>query len=500
MTIPGEPLHDAASMRATDAAAIAGGISGRELMAAAGAAVAAAVRRQYPAARRVACVCGGGNNGGDGLVAARALCRQDIDAWCLVVASRPFTGDALDAYEAAVADGVPVTRPASIGEGIGGADVIVDALLGTGAAGEPRGAVADAITAIGGAGVPVVAVDIPSGVDADSGEVPGACVAADVTVTLHAEKAGLRVMPGMGRAGLVEVVDIGIPPGLSARTAGVIAGRSAVDALPRRARAGSKYDAGMVVCVGGSVGLTGAIVLASSAAMRAGAGIVVAAVPACVNDVLEVKLTEPMTLPCADRDGALCEDALDAIMARAVRAGAVVLGPGLGRTAGAGALARALVATIACPLLIDADGLFALGTDLALVAGRSAPTVLTPHAGEAARLLGRDVQGSRLASAREIAAAADAVCLLKGPDTIIASPDGSFAVRDGDTPAMATGGAGDVLAGTVGALLAGGAEPALAAAAGAVAHLAAAREALAAEPRRVPIASDLVDRLRLGTP
>jgi ADP-dependent NAD(P)H-hydrate dehydratase / NAD(P)H-hydrate epimerase len=496
VNVPGAPLHDAESMRATDAAAIAAGVEGRLLMEAAGEAVARVVREAFGQARRVTCVCGGGNNGGDGLVAARLLRGAGVDASCLVVASRPYAGDALAACDAAVAAGVPVNRVGAVGEGLQGADLIIDALLGTGAGGAPRGAVAEAIHAIGAAGVPVVSIDIPSGVDASTGEVPGAAVSADVTVTLHAEKAGLRIMPGLGHAGRVEVAPIGIPPETSVRAPGVIAGADAVAALPPRPRGGSKYDAGMLVCVGGSIGLTGAISLAASAALRAGAGLVVAAIPARLNDVLEVKLTEPMTLPCPDADGALAPAAADAILERASRADAVVLGPGMGRTEGARALARELIPAVPCPLLVDADGLFAVGTDLALLARRTAPTVLTPHGGEAARLLGAPVGDTRLAAARRIAAGAGAICLLKGPDTIIAAPDGSFAIRDGDTPGLATAGTGDVLAGTIGALLARGAEPALAAAAGAVAHLAAAREAVAAEPGRAPIASDLIERLR----
>jgi NAD(P)H-hydrate epimerase len=497
VNVPGAPLHDAASMRATDAAAIAAGISGEALMEAAGAAVARSIRAGFGDARRVVCVCGGGNNGGDGLVAARHLrAAAGVDASCLIIASRPYAGDALSACEAAVAAGVPISRVGAVGEGLGGADLVVDALLGTGAGGAPRGAVAEAIAAITAAAVPVVSIDIPSGVEASTGEVPGAAVTADLTVTLHAEKAGLRIAPGMLHAGRVEVAPIGIGDHVGVSAPGVVAGAEAVAALPLRPRGGSKYDAGMVLCVGGSAGMTGAVALASRAALRAGAGIVVAAVPASLNAILEVKLTEPMTLPCDEDGGCLARSALDAIMDRAGRADAVVLGPGLGRTEGAVALARELARTVELPLLVDADALYAIGTDLALLAGRTAPTVVTPHGGEAARLLGAPVGDARLAAARRIAAEAGSICLLKGADTIIAAPDGSFAVRDGDTPGLATAGAGDVLAGTIGALLARGAEPDLAAAAGAVAHLAAAREAAAAEPGRALIASDLVDRLR----
>ena len=223
-----------------------------------------------------------------------------------------------------------------------------------------------------------------------------------------------------------------------------------------------------MLLVGGSAGMTGAITLASTAALRAGAGIVVAGVPAALNAVLEVKLTEVMTLPLADADGGLAEAAAEQVLERAARMRAVVVGPGFGRTPGAAALARRLVAAIEAPLVLDADGLHALGDDLAPVAARQAPTVLTPHAGEAARLLGcssAEIDAHRLASARRLAASARAVTVLKGSDTIVATPGGELAVRDGDDPWLATAGA-TCSAGTVGALVARGAPAFLAAAAG----------------------------------
>jgi NAD(P)H-hydrate epimerase len=499
--LPGRPLHDAVSIRACDAAAIARGTPGTTLMAAAGAAAAAEVRRRWPAARRVVCVCGGGANGGDGLVVARLLRAEGRDASCLVLASRPYAGDAAWACDEAVAAGVPVSRVGAVGEALEGVDVVVDALLGTGARGAPQGAVAEAIAAIDAADAPVLSIDVPSGVDASSGEAAGAAVRADVTVTFHAEKIGLRVMPGSERAGEIVVADIGIPDDVEVEAPAVVADAAALAAIPPRARGGSKYDAGSLLLVGGSLGMTGAITLASTAALRAGAGIVVAAVPASLNPILEVKLTEAMTLPLADADGALAAAAADAVLERAARMSAVVVGPGLGRTPGAAALVRRLVAAIGAPLVLDADGLHALGDDLAPLAARQAPTVVTPHAGEAARLLGcarEEVDAHRLAAVLRLAASARAVAVLKGSDTIVATPGGEIAVRDGDDPWLATAGTGDVLAGTVGALLARGAPAATAACAAVVAHLAAAREARSAEPGRALVASDLVDRLRLA--
>ena len=493
----GAPLHDAASMRATDQAAIAAGVPGSELMEVAGAAVAHVVQARFGGARRVIAVCGGGANGGDGLVAARHLRALGVDASCLVVASRPYEGDALAACETAVAAGVPVSRVGAVGEGLRGAEVVIDALLGTGRSGEPRGAVAEAIGAIGRAGVPVVAVDVPSGVDASTGEAASVAVTADVTVTFHAPKLGHVILPGLAHAGDLVVMPIGIPAGTGPEPPAVLAGAATVAAVPRRPSHGSKYDAGSVLVVGGSRGMTGAIALCSRAALRAGAGIVVAAVPASEQPIVAGLVLEPMTLACADADGGLAEAAADLILERAARAGAVALGPGCGRAPGTAALVRRLVTELPGPLVLDADGLHAIGTDLGLLAARSAPTVITPHAGEAARLLGctrEELAAHRLAMARKLADETGAVCLLKGADTIIAAPGGALAVRAGDDPRLASAGTGDVLCGTVAGLVARGADPFLAAAAGAAAHLAAAR---AVSPGRSLVAGDVLERLAL---
>jgi NAD(P)H-hydrate epimerase len=485
-------------MRAADAAAVAAGVPGTQLMAAAGDAVAHVVRVRSPVARRVICVCGGGANGGDGLVAARRLRSLGVDASCLLVATRPYEGDALEACEQAMAAGVPVSRVGAVGDGLRGADVVVDALLGTGRSGEPRGAVAEAIRAIATAGAPVVAVDVPSGVDASTGEVSAVAVSADVTVTFHAPKIGHVVLPGRSHAGVLVVVPIGIPPGTAAAAPARLAGAAAIAALAARSAFGSKYDAGSVLAVGGSRGMTGAVVLCARAALRAGAGLVVAAVPASEQPVVAGLVVEPMTLACADADGGLAPAAAEEVLRRAARSSAVAVGPGCGRAPGTAGFVREIVQAVEAPLVLDADGLHAIGTDLGLLAGRTAPTVITPHAGEAARLLGVDsdhVAAHRLHAARTLAERTGAVCVLKGADTIIVAPDGRLAVRDGDDARLATAGTGDVLCGTIAGLLARGASPFEAAAAGAAAHLAAAR---AVPAGRALVASDLIDRLPLG--
>ncbi len=498
----GTPLHDAASSRASDHAAMDVGLAGTTLMAAAAEAAARVIRYRHGGRRRVLCVCGGGANGGDGLVVAALLHEAGWDARAVVVASRDYQGDAAWAERRASEAGVPIERGGAdaVGRRVREADLLVDALLGTGSAGSPHGEVARAIELLAATDLPVVALDVPSGVDASTGEVGGAVVTAGQTVTFHGPKLGLVVAPGLLHAGEVIPVDIGIPPDAAPARARLV-GPDALRSLPPRHRTGSKYDAGNVLLVGGSTGMTGAIALSSRSALRAGAGIVSTCVPGSLNPVLEVKLTEPMTRPCPDRDGALVPAAADAILAAAERADAVVLGPGIGRAEGTRELVRDLLARLAVPVVLDADGLHAVGDELGLLRDRPAATVLTPHGGEASRLLGWEsarVAAHRLEAARTIAERAGAVCLLKGADTLVASPDGRLAVREGDHGGLATAGTGDVLAGTIGALVARGVEPWTAAACGAAAHLEAARAASRARPGRAIVAGDVADHLALA--
>jgi NAD(P)H-hydrate epimerase len=314
--------------------------------------------------------------------------------------------------------------------------------------------------------IPVVACDVPSGVDASTGEVPGPAVRAVATTTFHASKPGLWIAPGKQHAGEVTVVEIGIPqdgrPPEAAAAIGLI-GAGVLDALPRRGAEATKFDGGSVLVCGGSLGLTGAPSMAAEGAARAGAGYVTVLVPASLNLVFELRDAEVMSVPLADADGAFAPEALAAALARCERADALVLGPGIGRAEGAASFARELAARAPLPLLLDADGLNAhAGEALARLAGRSAPTVLTPHDGELARLLevtSDDVRARRLASAREAARRAGAIVVLKGDDTLVVEPDGRVGVSRGGAPALATAGTGDVLAGVIGALLARGVEP-----------------------------------------
>ncbi len=547
--LPGwlEPLPDAAQQRALDQWAIGErGIPGLDLMERAGAGLAALVSERAPRGT-VAVVCGKGNNGGDGFVVARLLREQGREVRVLTLArGDELSGDARTNFDrvgveslrdsiggslreppakrdtggeprdsTALRDtvagpGEPATEPFSA-ERLQGVGVIVDAILGTGFAGTPRGAAAEAIAAINDAGEDalVIACDVPSGVDASTGEIAGVAVQADATASFHAGKPGLWIAPGKAHAGDVTVIDIGIPADgrPDQATVGLITA-AVVDRIPRRGRASNKFTAGSVLVCGGSPGLSGAPSLAARAAMRAGAGYVTVAAPASLAPVFEAKQLEVMTAALPDDDGAFTEASLGAALERAGRVQSVVLGPGLGREERTAGFVRALADAVSVPLVIDADGLNAYAADagqaqaggISALAGRAAVTVLTPHAGELGRLLALDsaaVGARRLWCARQAAQASSAIVVLKGDDTIVADPDGRVAISRGDAPALATAGTGDVLSGIVGAYLAKGMDGWQAACAAVFVHAAAARRAAAEIGPEGVIASDVIASLPL---
>jgi len=457
-----EPLYTAAEMRAAEEAYDGPTL---DLMERAGTAVAETIARRYPDARRVSVWCGGGANGGDGLVVARKLhlAGRAVEVRLLGRPERLGT-DAAENLRRATELGLRLTDEP------GPADVVVDAVFGTGFSGAPRREAGRRLEELNGLPVPIVAVDVPSGVDASSGEVLGAVVEAECTVTFHARKVGLVVAPGRFNAGEVEVVDIGLSP---MQTRHGRAGADVLELVPRRGPRDNKYTAGAVLVVGGSPGYTGAPSLTAEAAMRAGAGIVTVAMPAPLGSVFEQRLLEVITKPCpADAKGRLGLDAVESVLEAAERADAIAVGPGLGRSGGTRALVRELLEQLERPIVLDADGLWALSGHLDWVFARDAPTVLTPHAGELARLLGRKSDWIAAHRLRAVETGRDdvgATVLLKGADTLVASPGRGVVVCDLGNPGLATAGSGDTLTGVVAAFLAKGLEPRLAATAGAAA-------------------------------
>jgi NAD(P)H-hydrate epimerase len=473
-----KPLYDAEGMRGVDRWAIGErGVPSLELMEAAGRAVAEAVAGLAPQGP-VRVVCGKGNNGGDGFVAARLLREMGFEVEALLLwPGDELRGDAAANFERFGGELVEGDLAARLA----GSGAVVDAIFGTGFEGAPREPAAGAIAAINACRAPVVACDIASGVDASSGEAAGQAVEAGVTISFHAAKLGQRIAPGKWHTGELRVAPIGIPPGAPGEAAGGEITPEVLALAPRRGARSTKFSSGQVAIAGGSRGLTGAVRMASLAAIRAGAGYTTVAVPADLDLVFEIAQPEVMSAPCPGGDGCLVPASEKAVLRVFERAAAGVLGPGLGRDPGSFELAREIVGRIEAPLVIDADGLNAFAGSLQALARREAPTVLTPHAGELGRLLERDsseIGAQRLASAKEAARAAGAVLLLKGDDTIVTDGE-RVAVNAIPAPALATAGSGDVLSGMTAALLARGLEPFAAACAAVVAHARAGREAAA---------------------
>jgi ADP-dependent NAD(P)H-hydrate dehydratase / NAD(P)H-hydrate epimerase len=498
MTLPGwlDPVYEAVEMRAVDRWAIEEqGIPGIDLMERAGIGLARVAAAASRGSGPVRIVIGKGGNGGDGLVAARILREDGRSVDVLTIAPLDeLRGDALTNLER-----LPGEAPVPFEQGaVDGSSALVDALLGTGFSGEPREPVAGAIRAINEQDAPVVACDVPSGIDASSGEVHGEAVRARVTASFHGSKIGLVVNPGKGLAGDVEVVEIGVPRGAPApAVAGVITAR-AVALVPRRERDGSKFSSGTVVVVGGSSGLTGAPTMAALSAQRSGAGYVQVAVPLSAQPVLQLKLLEGMTRALPEEDGAHTPQGVDEVRELAERAGALVLGPGLGRAKSALEFARAVAQEVHTPLLIDADGLNAHAGRLDLLQGRPGATVLTPHDGELARLLdtsSAEVAAHRLASVRAAAERSGCVVVLKGDDSLVAAPGGPVAISPGATPALATAGTGDVLSGMIGAFLAKRLGAFEAASAGVLAHAHAGMVAAGRQGADHVIAGDVIDSI-----
>jgi NAD(P)H-hydrate epimerase len=493
-----------AEMRALDRFAIEHGTPGHVLMERAGTGAVRVLRRHWPRLRGpVVIVCGRGNNGGDGFVMARRMKAAGVRVSVWLVGDRDaVTGDAAHMLRRwrgkthEVGDDLGPLRAA-----LAEARLVVDALLGTGLNAPVTGLAAEVVDAINAAPAPVLAVDVPSGLSADTGQPLGVAVVADVTATFGLPKVGQCLHPGVDLCGRLEVVDIGIPTDAVAAIAPRIelleaAGVGAL--LPPRTPEAHKGTNGHVLIVAGSRGKLGAALLAADASVRSGAGLTTLAVPDAVQPLAEARVPEVMTagLPDGAEGGAALGDgrALAALLeGRSV----VVCGPGLGLTDETRSLVSHLVRTATVPLVLDADALTALAGTRDLEAAR-APVIVTPHPGEMSRLLGRptkDVQEDRIGSARQLAATTGVICVLKGARTVVAAPDGRVVVSPTGNPGMGSGGMGDALSGILGALLAQGLRPADAAALGVYAHGAAA-DAVAARRGQVGLrARDVIEEM-----
>ena len=466
--------------------------SGAELMERAAGAVVDAIRVHWDGLEglNVVVVCGKGNNGGDGFAVARLLRQAGVNVRVFLSDSTSeIGGDAGIHLERMAATGTFETAAYRDGQSeltvaIDGADLIVDALLGTGSRGLPREPISTMIEIVAGSGKPVVAVDLPSGLDADTGIAAGACARAALTVTFGLPKRGQLFQPGRSLCGILELADIGFSEQVldQAPVSTFLLTEEEVGCLlPVRSEDAHKGTCGTVAVLAGSVGMTGAAVLAAEAALRAGAGKVVLGAPASLNDILEIKLTEVMTLPLPEvkKRRCLALRGLGRAQDLIAKADVSALGPGLGQHPETAELVRRLVARIDTPLILDADGLNAISghadilKERASAASTSLPTVLTPHLGEFARLSGlqkEQIQEDPVARGREFATVHGVAVVLKGAPTVVALPDGRVLVNSCGNSGMATAGSGDVLTGLIAGFLAQNGSPAEAAALGVFIH------------------------------
>ena len=422
--------------------------------------------------RRVLVAAGGGNNGGDGFVIARELYRAGAEV--AVFATRnEYEGDAKANLDVLKNLNVRLVGREEFGGELAAADLVVDALLGTGFRGEVHGDLSVLVGEINGSGIPVVAVDVPSGVNGSTGEVKGEAVRADLTVCAHAAKVGCVVSPGRDHAGRVEVVDIGIPPEAEVESSTTWTDAASLrGVVPRRTGAAHKYSSGSLLIVAGSASATGATAMVGRGAQRAGCGIVFVVTSESAAHRVDAALTEALVSGAPeDEDGLMSGDAVEHILRMSEKASAIVLGPAAGVGEGGRRLVEGVLNGTDLPVLLDADAITNLPGPEALV-GRGGPTVITPHAGELGRLLGTEageVSAHRLESVRRTARWSASCVLLKGMDTLVAEGE-RVAVNSTGTHALATAGTGDVLSGVIGALLSRGADPYEAARAGAWAH------------------------------
>ncbi len=431
--------------------------------------------------RRVVVLAGKGNNGGDGLVAARHLRQAGVDAAVLLLAREDtLTGEAAGALRSAREAGVPIAS-VSTGEGaelagrLAAADLIVDALFGTGFRGPASGLAAQVIETANRSAKPIVAVDIPSGLHADTGRLDGPCIRAMATVTMGLPKIGLLTYPGADAAGQIYVADIGYPPSL-ANDASIptrlVTAELVRSRIPPRRPDSHKGSYGRVLIIAGSVGFSGAAVLATLGALRVGAGLVTVGVPEAIYPIVASKITEGMPTPLPASDGALAAAALERVKELAAGNDVIAIGPGLSRAFGVTHVVTGLMSGDR-PLVIDADGLNVLAGKAKVLTRARKPVVITPHPGELSRLVDSPVakiQEDRLAAARAAATELRCIVVLKGARTIVATPDGEAFIVPTGNPGMATGGMGDVLTGAIAALIGQGMAPAEAAYAAAYLH------------------------------
>ncbi|MFQ5848433.1 MAG: NAD(P)H-hydrate dehydratase [Candidatus Methylomirabilales bacterium] len=487
------------------------GVSSLILMENAGAGAVREMERHFPRVcrSRVAVVCGKGNNGGDGLVVARHLANRGASVQVLLLAKKDdLKGDAAINLGIAEKAGISLAEVITVRdlhkhrEALAAADLIVDAILGTGLTGPPRGIAVEAIELLNTLGRPLVALDLPSGLGADDGHIQEPCIRAQLTLTFALPKRSLLLFPAAQCAGEVRVVDIGIPRVLSTDPelpVNLTEDEEVRAALPPRDPDAHKGTYGHVLVLAGSPGKTGAAALCSLGALRVGAGLVTCAVPEGLNDLMEVKLTEVMTVGLPEtEERTVAYQAREPLLGLMEGKRVLALGPGLSTHPDTARLVAAIIQSAKIPLIIDADGITALARQPEVLSKASVPLILTPHPGELGRLLWvpkEEVVEKRIPIAQKVTSTYDVHLVLKGARTLIAEPGGAIYVNPTGNPGMASGGVGDVLTGMIAGLVSQGLPPTLAAVVGVYLHGLAGDLACQDLGPEAMIATDLLDRL-----
>jgi len=484
------------------------GIPGSVLMENAAAAVMAEIEKFFPGldGMRVGIICGKGNNGGDGLALARRLNIRGVPVRVALLASfGAVKGDAKINLSILRKMGVEIAQNAvthAIADIIAWSDILVDAVLGVGLSTPLKGIYASAVEMMNSSGRPVVAIDMPTGINADTGEVMGSAVRADLTVTMALLKRGIVLHPGARHAGTVRIADIGIPPQAVEKekiNVRLLNQGFGWGLIGRREPDAHKGDFGHLMVVAGSFGKAGAAIMAARGALRAGAGLVSVATPNSLVPIIQQQIFEAMCIPSAESiDGTLGIGADDELLKAAAKMNSCVIGPGLSTHYETIQVVRSLVQRLTIPMVIDADGLNALVGALDAIKQVKAPIIMTPHPGEFGRLLGvspGEVQKDRIGVASDFAANYKVIVVLKGAGTVIATPDGRVFVNSTGNPGMATGGTGDVLTGMIGSLLAQGYTASQAACLGVYLHGLAGDLAAKEKGEEAMIAGDLIEKI-----
>lgn len=504
-------IVSAEEMRSIDAEAIKKlKIPSIVLMENAGLGVVQVIEEEYfpPMGKFISVFCGPGNNGGDGMVVARHLFNRDARVRVFLLTEKTkIRGDAATNLEIILNMGISVNElllaehVRDLKEELISEDLIVDAILGTGSKGAPRGLIRETISLINGLKTPTISVDLPTGIDADTGQVEGEAVQAGCTVTFAHPKRGFYLYPGMDYTGKIVVVDIGIPKNLGVEKikCHLITSRDFPRELLDRKPSSHKGSFGHLLVLAGSEGMTGAASLAALASLRVGAGLVTLGIPKSLNEILEIKLTEVMTLPLDETPGkTLSLKALGRIKEFAQRCRALAIGPGISRNDSTKQLVKRVVAEIEVPIILDADGITAFAGEISFLRQRRAPLIITPHPGEMGRLLESPtdkIQNDRIKAATTLAKEIGKVVVLKGARSIIADRGREVWINPTGNPGMASGGTGDVLTGMIGGLMVQGISPLLAARTGVYLHGLAGDIAARKREELTLVAHDIIESL-----